>query len=114
MKKRKAIMTPTRKEEQLDNEVSHRYEQVTHRFEKEGSLIIQREMDPSVLDNKRRQQVLVEGLRRLQDSLRGPEDLLDRANYSRPFPPAPPRHDGRYAGEAERHIEDPFAPPQIG
>jgi hypothetical protein len=35
----------------------------------------------------RRQKHLLDDLNRLVDSLRGPEELLDRGNYSRPFPP---------------------------
>lgn len=34
-----------------------------------------------------RQQKLLANLRRLHHSLRGPEDVLDEDNYSRPFPP---------------------------
>jgi hypothetical protein len=33
------------------------------------------------------QQKLLANLRRLHHSLRGPEDVLDEDNYSRPFPP---------------------------
>ena len=38
----------------------------------------------------RHQRKIIENLSRLQRSLRGPENLLDRGGYSRPFPPAPP------------------------
>jgi len=34
-----------------------------------------------------RQNKLLTNLRRLYHSLRGPEDVLDEDNYSRPFPP---------------------------
>ena len=34
-----------------------------------------------------RQKKQLENLGRLHRSLRGPEDVLDEANYSRPFPP---------------------------
>jgi hypothetical protein len=34
-----------------------------------------------------RQNKLLDNLRRLFHSLRGPEDVLDEDNYSRPFPP---------------------------
>ncbi len=34
-----------------------------------------------------RQKKRLEDLRRLHHTLRGPEDVLDHGNYSRPFPP---------------------------
>jgi len=33
------------------------------------------------------QRLILEDLTRLQHSLRGPEDMLDKRSYSRPFPP---------------------------
>lgn len=40
----------------------------------------------------RRQKEIIASLSRLQQTLRGPEDLLDKRSYSRPLPPAPPQH----------------------
>lgn len=100
-------MSPTRKEEHVENDV-------THRYENEGFSVSHRDPDASAYDSRRRQQIVVEGLKRLHDSLRGPEDLLDRANYSRPFPPTAPRDSGRYVTGAEGRHEDPFGPARIG
>jgi hypothetical protein len=56
---------------------------------------IQRELgdltgEPSSCENE-----LLANLGRLQQSLRGPEELLDRALNSRPFPPAPAKSNGQ-------------------
>lgn len=45
----------------------------------------------------RRQKEIIASLSRLQHSLRGPEDLLDKRSYSRPLPPAP-SHQGKEKG----------------
>ncbi len=39
------------------------------------------------------QKLLLEDLNRLLESLRGPEDALDKGSYNRPFPP---RHAARH------------------
>ena len=53
---------------------------------------IQQEIGGLVGKPDKRQKELLENLSRLQHSLRGPEELLDRRSYSRPFPPLPSRH----------------------
>jgi hypothetical protein len=53
--------------------------------------VIQHEIAEVIGTPTRRQKELLEDLVRLQQSLRGPEDLLDRRGYSRPFPPRPSR-----------------------
>jgi hypothetical protein len=45
------------------------------------------------------QRRIFENLNRLYISLRGPETLLDRVNYSRPFPPKPPKREPSYDRE---------------
>jgi hypothetical protein len=57
---------------------------------------IQGDFDHFVDKPTNRQQVLLENLDNLLHSLRGPEHLLDRTNYSRPFPPKPPGQGGGY------------------
>lgn len=49
--------------------------------------LIQEEFAQFVGTLDRSQKKLVGELARLHHSLRGPEGLLDRGNYSRPFPP---------------------------
>ena len=49
-----------------------------------------------------RQRRILDDLTRLQHSLRGPEEALDKHGYSRPFPPKPSRH------QKEGGMQDPF------
>jgi hypothetical protein len=49
--------------------------------------VIAQELGALIGEPDRRQKELLEDLERLHHSLHGPEDLLDRGNYSRPFPP---------------------------
>ena len=46
-----------------------------------------------------RQRRILDDLTRLQHSLRGPEEALDKHGYSRPFPPKPSRHHNERGGE---------------
>jgi hypothetical protein len=60
---------------------------------------VQREISAVIGTPDKRQKELLENLSRLQHSLRGPEELLDRRSYSRPFPPLPSRqHKEKTAG----------------
>lgn len=59
---------------------------------------VQQEISAVIGTPDKRQKELLENLSRLQHSLRGPEELLDRRAYSRPFPPRPPRHKEKPAG----------------
>jgi hypothetical protein len=49
--------------------------------------VIQQELQGALGEPDKRQRKLIANLDRLRRSLLGPEDLLDRTSYSRPFPP---------------------------
>lgn len=66
---------------------------------------IQHEIGEVIGTPTRRQRELLDDLVRLQHSLRGPEDLLDRRGYSRPFPPRPSRYQ-RKEEERDRIAEE--------
>ena len=53
--------------------------------------VLEHEFGGGIGELSHRQRRALEHLNRLFLSLRGPEVLLDRVNYSRPFPPRPPR-----------------------
>lgn len=74
--------------------------QITEEKSQENKILAVEVLDPteaSILEElgslfdlpDKRQKQLLEDLVRLHHSLHGPEGLLDRGNYSRPFPPPP-------------------------
>jgi hypothetical protein len=99
MKKRKAIMKH-RKDDQPETEVLI--------LQEAGGSKIASETDASADGLTGSQRKLIEDLTRLQNSLRGPEILIDRTNYSRPFPPSPSRQDGKRYPDGEQSQEGPF------
>jgi hypothetical protein len=50
---------------------------------------IQHEIRDFIGEPNTSQRQLLEDLARLRRSLRGPEEVLDKGSYSRPFPPRP-------------------------
>jgi hypothetical protein len=68
--------------------------------------VLQQEVGELINTPSRRQREILEDLNRLQNSLRGPEDLLDRSSYSRPIPPKRVSY-GR-GNSPERGPETPF------
>lgn len=71
-----------------------------------ASAAIQQELQGVLGEPSGRQRRLIANLDRLRRSLLGPEDLLDRTSYSRPFPPHNHRPKGTDAGwEPSRTLE---------
>ncbi len=92
------------KDEQIETEILKGVERVER-----GETVIQREIQDLPGQPTNRQRTLLEDLVRLHRSLRGPENVLDRGNYSRPFPPAPVVHkNGNPYVEGTRTSEGPF------